>query len=118
MSKNVTLFVESDVVPGKLEALKEVIGRLVAHIEKTEPGTLMYTWNINEEGTEIRVVEHYADSEAVLFHAKNYADFAKELGALRKPKKFTVCGHPTPQLIDAFSAVSPEVFSHVGGVLR
>jgi len=118
MSQSVTLFVESDVVPGQLEALKEVIGRLVAHIEKTEPGTLMYTWNINEAGTEIRVVEHYADSEAVLFHAKNYADFAKELAVLRKPKKFTICGQPTPQLVEAFSAVKPEIFPHVGGVIR
>ncbi len=115
MSDSVTLFVESEVVPGKLEELKAVIGRLVEHIAKTEEDTLIYSWHLNEAGTEVRVVEHYANSDAVLFHAKNYAEFAKELAALRKVKKFNVCGNPSPALLEAFAAIQPETFSYLGG---
>lgn len=115
MSDAVTLFVESDVVPGKLDDLKEVIGRLVDHIGKTEPDTLIYSWHLNDAGTEVRVVEHYANSDAVLFHAKNYAAFAKELAPLRKIKNFNVCGNPSPALLEAFSAAGPNVFSSLGG---
>lgn len=115
MTDAITLFVESDVVPGKLDELKDVIGRLIDHIGKTEPDTLIYSWHLNEAGTEVRVVEHYANSDAVRFHAKNYASFAKELASLRKIKKFNVCGNPDPSLLEAFSAVDPEVFSSLGG---
>ena len=118
MTDAITLFVESDVVPGRLDELKEVIGRLVDHIGKTEKDTLIYSWHLNDAGTEVRVVEHYANSDAVLFHAKNYADFAKELAPLRKVKKFNVCGNPSPALLEAFAAIGPETFTFVNGHFR
>ena len=115
MSDAITVFVESDVVPGKLDELKETIGKLVDHIGKTEKDTLVYSWHLNEAGTEVRVVEHYANSDAVLFHAKNYAEFAKELAALRKVKAFNICGNPSPELKEAFAAINPNAFSLIYG---
>ncbi len=115
MSDAITLFVESEVVPGKLDELKETISRLVDHIGKTEKDTLIYSWHLNDDGTEVRVVEHYANSDAVLFHAKNYAAFAKELAALRKVKAFNICGNPSPELKEAFAAIHPNTFSFIDG---
>ncbi len=115
MTDAITLFVESEVTPGKLDALKDVVGRLVDHIGKTEKDTLIYSWHLNDAGTEVRVVEHYANSDAVLFHAKNYAEFAKELAPLRKVKKFNICGTPSPALKEAFAAINPELFSFIDG---
>ncbi len=115
MDNSVILIVESEILPGKLDALKGVISRVVAHTRETEPNTLMYSWYINEAETELRVVERYTNSDAVLFHGQNYADFAKELADLRKVKKMTVCGAVSEQLKQALSNVGAEFHSHIDG---
>ncbi len=115
MSKSIFLIVESEIAPGKLAELKDVISRVVAHVKATEPNTLLYSWYINEAETELRVVEQYADSDAVLFHGQNYASFAKELADLRTVKRMTVCGEVSKPLKDALSKVGAEFHSHIDG---
>ena len=112
---SIFLIVESEIVPGKLGALKDVITRVVAHTKQTEPGTLLYSWYINEAGTELRVVERYADSDAVLFHGQNYAGFAKELADMRTVKRMTVCGPVSEQLKGLLSNAGAEFHSHIDG---
>lgn len=113
MSDQITLLVESQISDGKLDALLEVVERLKAHVAATEPDTLQYDWFIDKDSNKARVVEVYATSEAVLFHAQNYASFARELADLRKVTSMSVCGTPSKALAEAFGAAGAGFYTPV-----
>ena len=110
MRTEITVLVESEILPGQAEALREVVGRVIEHCGETEPGLLAYEWYVDEAASEARVVERYADSDALLFHFQNYARFGEELAACRKMKKLTLLGEPSEALQKALEAMSPPVF--------
>ena len=110
MSQEITVLVESEILPGQAEALREVVTRVIEHCGATEPGLLAYDWYVDEAGAECRVVERYADSDAILFHFQNYARFGEELAACRQMKKLTLLGDPSPKLREALAAMSPPIF--------
>ncbi|MEP0068610.1 antibiotic biosynthesis monooxygenase [Pyruvatibacter sp.] len=113
MSDQITLLVESNISDGKLDELLAVVTRLKAHVAQTEPETLRYDWFIDADNNTARVVEVYATSEAVLFHAQNYASFAKELASLRTVASMSVCGTPSSALADAFSKAGAKFYAPV-----
>lgn len=110
MNTEITVFVESEILPGRAEALHEVVGRVIEHCGATEPGLLAYEWYVDEGASEARVVERYADSDALLFHFQNYARFGEELAACRKMRKLTLLGEPSEALRSAVEAMAPPVF--------
>ena len=111
MSPEITVYVESEILPGQAEALREVVARVIEHCGATEPGLLAYDWYVDEAGLECRVVERYADSDAILFHFQNYARFGEELAACRTMKRLQLLGEPSEALLEALEAMSPPVFT-------
>ena len=81
-----------EILDGKLEQLKEILTEMLDHISKTEPDTLIYNWYINKEGTMCQLIEQYANSEAAIFHAVNYAPFRPRLDECRKVQQLAVYG--------------------------
>ena len=118
MSASIVVLVESEVLPGRFEALRDVIDRVIAHCSQTEPGMLGYDWYVNADESECRVVETYADSDAVLFHFQNYARFTEELATCRTMKRLQVLGEPSEALTTALAAMSPPVFRPFTGFVR
>ncbi len=115
MSSSILIVVEAEVVPGKSEALKERISRLIAHAKATEPGLLIYNWYMNDAETELRIVEQHANSEAVIFHGRNVASFSAELSDLRVPKKITVYGSVSDQLRKGLTNIGADILTLVEG---
>ena len=81
-----------EILDGKLEQFKEILVELMDHVSKTEPDTLIYNWYINEEGTICQLIEQYANSEAAMFHAVNYAPFKPRLDECRKVQQLVIYG--------------------------
>ena len=59
---------------GKLEAFKAIISQFISTVKEKEPDAITYDWYLNEESMECKVLETYADSNAVLAHAANVGE--------------------------------------------
>ena len=75
MPAPITLIVESAITDGKLDDLRVLTVEVAAHCAATEDGLITYDWFISDDGTQIRVFEQYADSDAIRFHVGNYASY-------------------------------------------
>ena len=108
----------SKVKPGKLEEFTAIAAELVAHVESTEEGALSYRWFVGSDNETVTVIENYASSEAILFHAQNYAAHAARLADLRESASITVFGNVSEQLAKGLSAQGVAIHSPLVGFAR
>lgn len=111
MASPITLIVESTVVDGRFDDLVALIEEVAAHCSATEPGLQRYDWFVDDDRSEVRVVEQYADSDAIRFHLQNYATFLPALAECRTPVRFTLLGDPDDELRDAMAERGALVFA-------
>jgi quinol monooxygenase YgiN len=100
---------------GKLEDFKNLIPQLIAKVKENEPGALEYDWYLNEEKMECKVLETYADSNAVLAHAGNVGELlmkTMEIGILTAE----IYGNPSAELSKALEGFAPKVYSFYSGL--
>lgn len=116
MAEPLTLIVESTVIDGKYDDLVALIERVAAHCSATEPGLQRYDWFANDDRTEVRVVEKYADSEALRFHLENYASFLPAMAECRTPVRFTLLGEPDEALRTAMTERGALVFGSLASL--
>jgi quinol monooxygenase YgiN len=94
--------------PTRFEDFKALVHPLIEKT-KTENGSMAYEYHVNADHTEIHIIEHYRDSEAVVHHVtQTFAGFAEAFTQLATVSSFTVYGAPTPQaraILDGFGAV-------------
>jgi quinol monooxygenase YgiN len=118
MTQAFSFVVHCKIQDGQLEALRELMGELVASAQ-SEPGTLIYEWFLGDGGTTCHVLERYADSAAALLHVSKFGEqFAERFVALAPPTGVTVYGDPSPEVrgaLDGFGATWLEPF---GGFAR
>lgn len=110
MSETVTLYFELSILPENLDRLKEIWDRYVSHVEATEPGVLVYTWNVSEDNTKVCILEHYENTKAVLIHGENVAEFSAEMKPFRKVEKLSVFGKPSKELISVLKERYPTTY--------
>jgi len=67
MSDTVQFTVDLTIEEGRLAAFEETARAMVAGIEK-EPGALAYDWYLSDDRKRCRLIELYADADAVLAH--------------------------------------------------
>jgi quinol monooxygenase YgiN len=65
--------------PDRGDEFKSAAAACLAATRSSEPGTLAYEWFINEEQTDVIVLEAYENCEAVLAHIKNSGPRAPKL---------------------------------------
>lgn len=92
MDNSIFILVEAEVAPEKHDEFKEIISRMVNHVKETEPKTLDYAYFLNVTGNEFRIIEHYANVEAVLAHNENISGYVVELESMITFKKITFFG--------------------------
>lgn len=71
MSERISTVGEISIQPGKLEALKDVVVKLIQNVEENEPYTLIFAFHLNEDGTKCTVIEHYQNSAAAMTNLVN-----------------------------------------------
>ena len=62
--------------PGKLDAERNRVPGLVDFVEANEPRLLAFNEYVNEEGTEVAVVQIHPDADSMAFHMEVVADRA------------------------------------------
>ena len=73
-AKQIQVFYELQVLPGKAAELREIAEKMVAMNATEEPGTLVYNVYFNDDETLFTYLETYSDSETGLFHAGRFAE--------------------------------------------
>jgi len=100
---------------GKLEAFKALIPELISAVKEKEPGAITYDWYLNEERMECKVLETYANSDAVLAHVANVGELLMKSLEISTPS-LEVYGDPSVELSKALEGFAPKVYPYYSGL--
>jgi quinol monooxygenase YgiN len=120
MSKNAVYFLVSfEINEGKFASFKEIAQGMIAFTQK-EPGSLAYEWYFSSDETKGRLVESYADQNAVTAHMEGRAvqELVPKIRELSSITGFEVYGNPGSKAAEMLSKVGAEVFQHWSGLGR
>jgi quinol monooxygenase YgiN len=108
VSKDIYWLCVFRVAPRQLDDFKAVVRPLVEATRK-EDGALAYEYNVSDDHSEIHIIEHYRDSDAVIHHVeKTFSIFAERFTSLATVSSFVVYGDPSTaarKILDGFGAV-------------
>jgi quinol monooxygenase YgiN len=119
MSKQtVGLVVDLTIQEGNFNAFESVAQEMIAGSQK-EPGTLAYEWYLSGDRQSCRLVESYADADAVLAH------FAGPVVQAMVPKllevasltRFEVHGDPGAEATEVLAGFGAKIFLPWRGLL-
>jgi quinol monooxygenase YgiN len=92
----------------QFDDFKAVVRPLVEATRKEE-GALAYEYHVSNDRSEIHIIEHYRDSDAVIHHVQQtFSKFAERFTALATVSSFVVYGDPNgaaKAILDGFGAV-------------
>ena len=119
VNHTVRLAVDLTISEGKLDAFQEIARVMVAGSQK-EPGTLGYDWYLSGDGRRCRIVETYADAEAVLAHLKGpvVQQLVPRLLEASSLGGFEVYGDPGLKAAQMLAGFGAEVFEPWHGLNR
>jgi len=119
MSAAVSWLMELNVNLGRESDFRSLMEEMVSAAEASEPGTLLYEWHHNADGTLCHIHERYADSEAALAHLRAFQErFANRFLGVLAPTRFVVYGEPTDELKEAMKGFLPFYMFRSGGFRR
>ena len=100
---------------GQLEAFKALAEQALHVVREKDTGTHRYDWFFNADQSECVVLEHYADSQAILDHATHAGDLLGPLTQLAD-MSFEFYGAPSPEVLEAVAAFKPTVYTYFRGL--
>lgn len=115
----VTLRVDMTIPKGKLKEFQRIAQQMIAASRK-EPGTLGYQWFLSADGGRCRIVETYANSQAVLAHLAGpvITEFFPKLMGQSKIDAFEVYGKPSPKAAAKLKGSGAVIFGTWRGFSR
>ncbi|MFT5501558.1 MAG: quinol monooxygenase YgiN [Woeseiaceae bacterium] len=119
MNDSVFWMLDLQVVEGQEAALHSLMAEMVKATQANEPGTLVYEWNLSEDGTVCHLFERYSDSEALMIHLGSFGEkFAERFLAVLNPIRFFVYGSPSDAVKDALAGFNPVYMQSLAGFAR
>ncbi len=118
MNKRAVYFhVQLAVTPGKLDAFKQIAEMMIA-VTRNEPGALAYEWYLSDDGNQCRLVETYANENAVAAHMTGRAvqELVPKLLEVSSISAFEVYGDPGPKSAEALMGIGAELFQRWNGL--
>ena len=112
MSKQTVRFnVDLTINDGKLDAFQSVVQTMIAGTQK-EPGALEYTWHLSSDRKRCRLLEAYADANAVLAHINGpvVQELVPKLLQTATLNRFEVYGDPGPKSAEILAGIGAEIF--------
>ena len=99
------------IAEGKLTEFEAVANEMVA-VSEAEPGTLAYHFLLSADRTRGRLVEGYADADAITAHFNGRAvlELVPKLVQFGSPTRMEVYGNPGAQVAVVAAAYGAEVF--------
>ncbi len=120
MSQQTVRFtVDLTIHEGKSEEFEDIAGQMVACSQK-EPGTLGYEWYLSSDRKRCRLLETYADANAVLAHMAGTAvtEFVPKILGVASLSSFEVYGDPGPKAAQMLNGFGAEIFGMWRGLGR
>ncbi len=113
MSNNTVRFtVELTIHEGKLNEFEEVIRTMVER-SQSEPGTLGYDFFLSDDRRRCRLLETYADGDAVVTHLAGpvVQEFVPKMLETAGLNRFEVYGDPGPKAAQTLKQMGAETFN-------
>ena len=112
MKQTVRLNVALTVNDGKLAVFEELATAMTA-VTRKEPGAHAYDWHMSADRKRCRLVETYANADALLAHLKGPAvqQYVPQMVQISKVDRFEVYGDPGPEAAKMLAALGAEIFS-------
>jgi quinol monooxygenase YgiN len=110
-TQTVHLLVESTIYEGHLDAFEGLAQEMVA-VSKMEPGTLGYDWYLSGDGRRSRLMETYADANALVAHFEGPAvqQLVPKLLEHCRLERFECYGDPGPEATEMLKGFGAEIF--------
>jgi quinol monooxygenase YgiN len=107
----VRLNVDLTINEGKVDEFAGIVQTMIAGSRK-EPGTLGYDWYLSADRKRCRLIETYADANAVLAHLTGpvVRDFVPRILGLSSLSRFEVYGDPGPKATEVLAGFGAEIF--------
>jgi quinol monooxygenase YgiN len=111
---------------GKLEDFKKQWRELLDVVEVKEPRLIAFNAYVNEDGTELTVVQVHPDADSMLFHMQVARDHISEAyqSVLEKTKRIDVYGKPSDTALEMIRQLAGSEVplslkaNHLGGFTR
>jgi quinol monooxygenase YgiN len=118
-NSTIRLLVDLTINPGALAAFQDVARQMIAGSRK-EPGTLGFEWFLSADQTTCRIIETYANSNAVYAHLSGpvVTDLFPKLLQQAKIDRFQVCGNPTGKALAKLESSKAAIFNRWQGFSR
>jgi quinol monooxygenase YgiN len=108
----IRLLVELNIHEGKFAEVESLVRQMVA-VSKNEPETLAYHFLLSADRTRCRLVEGYADANAITAHFNGPAvqELVPQLVQVATPTRMEIYGDPGPQVTAMAGAFGAEIFT-------
>jgi hypothetical protein len=111
---------------GKLEDFKKQWRELLDVVEVKEPRLIAFNAYVNEDGTELTVVQVHPDADSMLFHMQVARDHISEAyqSVLEKTKRIDIYGKPNDTALEMIRQLAESEVplsvkaNHLGGFTR
>ena len=113
MEDRIIIIATLRLLDNKLPQLQEAVRELQEHCSETEKGMLQYDWYVSENSNTIKVLETYANSEAVLFHFDNHKPFAAKLSQSRAFVSMEIFGNASETLTQRVKKINAQHFTAI-----
>jgi quinol monooxygenase YgiN len=119
LEKVVRIAVNVTVNEGQQEPFKELVTAMTAGSE-AEAGTLGYEWFFSEDGKTCRLLETYADVNAVTAHFAGpvVRQMVPQMIPLCKLDSFEIYGDPGTQVSQIAAGMGARIYSYWAGLSR
>jgi quinol monooxygenase YgiN len=120
MSKHTVRFtVDLTINQNQFDAFEAIAQTMIAGTQK-EPGALGYDWCLSSDRKRCRIVETYADQNAVLAHLTSpvVRELVPKLLQSSSLNRFEVYGDPGPKAAEILAGVGAEIFPLWRGLNR
>ena len=119
MSTQVHFLVDLTILEGKFDSFEAIAQEMVASSQQ-EAGALRYEWYLSADRKRCRIVETYADSDAVLAHLTGWAvqEGVPKLLEAAGLDRFEVYGDPGAKAASMLAAFGATIFAPWCGFTR
>lgn len=120
MTKHTVRFaVDLNINEGKFDEFEGIAQAMIAGTQK-EPGALGYDWFLSSDRRRCRILETYADADAVLAHltGKVVQEFVPKILGTSSLSRFEVYGDPGPKAAQMLAGFGAQIFELRHGLSR
>ena len=119
MKQTVRLNVALTIHDGKLAAF-EALAREMTAGTRHEPGAIAYDWHFSADRKRCRLIETYANVDALMAHFKGHVvqELVPKLLGLSKLERFEVYGDPGAEATKMLAPMGVDIFTDWHGLGR